>query len=129
MMAYKQLDVRRRHRDVVRWKRSGKRARNSWRLQHNSPAYRSLVVNKHFAKHEVAALEQSPYSPGLSPPDFLFFPLLKSCLKGQLFRERRGSLYKRDDSTDRVIEKWFPGMLPRALRPLAKVCHCTRELY
>jgi hypothetical protein len=34
----------------------------------------------------------------------------------------------KDESTDRDIEKWFPGMLPKALRTLAKVCNCPREL-
>jgi hypothetical protein len=35
---------------------------------------------------------------------------------------------KSDMSTDRGIEKWFPGMLPKALQMSEKVCHCPREL-
>jgi hypothetical protein len=45
-----------------------------------------------------------------------------------LIRKRWGSNCKRDESTDRGIEKWFPGMFPKALGTLEKVCHCLRKL-
>jgi hypothetical protein len=35
---------------------------------------------------------------------------------------------KINESTDRSIEKRFPETLPKALRTLAKVCDCPREL-
>jgi hypothetical protein len=38
---------------------------------------------KYLAKHNMTALENLPYSPDLSPPDFSFFPRLKTVLKGQ----------------------------------------------
>jgi hypothetical protein len=51
----------------------------------------------------------------------------KSVMKRERFGEPRESC-KSDDSTDRGIEKWFPGMLPKVLQRLAKACHCPRIL-
>jgi hypothetical protein len=45
-----------------------------------------------------------------------------------MIHERQGSHCKSDESTDRGIEKWFPGMLPKVLKPWAKVYNCSREL-
>jgi hypothetical protein len=36
---------------------------------------------KYLAKHNVKALQYSPYSPNLSLPDFFLFPRLKNVLK------------------------------------------------
>jgi hypothetical protein len=36
--------------------------------------------------------------------------------------ECQGSQWKGGDSTNRDIEKWFSGMIPKALRMMAKVC-------
>jgi hypothetical protein len=50
------------------------------------------------------------------------------CSERTMIPERRGSNCKGDESTDRDIANWFPGMLPKALRALAKVCHCPIKL-
>jgi hypothetical protein len=34
---------------------------------------------------------------------------------------------KSDKSTDRGVEKWFPGMIPKALGTLAEMCYCLKE--
>jgi hypothetical protein len=52
----------------------------------------------------------------------------KKCSEKPVIWEHWGSHWETDESTDRVIKKWFPGMLPRALRALAEVRHCPREL-
>jgi hypothetical protein len=50
------------------------------------------------------------------------------CSERITIRERRDSLCKSNESTDRGIENRFPRMPPKALRTLAKACHCPREL-
>jgi hypothetical protein len=45
----------------------------------------------------------------------------KMCSERTMIRERRGSHCKSSESTDRRIEKWLPGMLPKVLKTLAKV--------
>jgi len=58
----------------------------TWVLHHdNAPSHASLLVREFLAKQTVATLPQPPYSPDLAPPDFFFFPWLKSSLKGHHF--------------------------------------------
>jgi hypothetical protein len=47
-----------------------------------------------------------------------------------MVRDRRESHCKDDESTDIGIQGFhrFPGMLAKALRTLAEVCHCPGEL-
>jgi hypothetical protein len=71
----------------------------------------------------VTALEHPPYSPDLSPSDFILFLCLKWSERTMIFK-CQGSHHKSGESADKGIEKWFPGLLPKALRTLAKVCHC-----
>jgi hypothetical protein len=64
----------------------------------------------------VTALGYLPYSPDLPPPDFFLFPPRKSVLKGQRFSS--ADVTAKATSTDRGIEKWFPGLLPKKLYEL-----------
>ena len=49
----------------------------SWLLHHdNAPAHNALGILKFFAKNNIAALEQPPYSPDLAPCDLFLFPKL-----------------------------------------------------
>jgi hypothetical protein len=66
--------------------------------------------------------------PGLVTAQIFLFLQLKGVLK-RTIRECWGSHCKSNDSTDRVIKKWFPEMLPKVLQTLEKVCHCSRELF
>jgi hypothetical protein len=43
----------------------------------------------------------------------------RRCSERTTVRERRGSRCKNNKSTDRGVEKWFPGMLPKALRSVS----------
>jgi hypothetical protein len=52
----------------------------------------------------------------------------KKCSERTTIHVCQGSHCKSDKITDRGIEIWFPGMLSKALRTLAKVCHCPSEL-
>jgi hypothetical protein len=40
-----------------------------------------------------------------------------------MIHKHQGNERKSNEKTDRGIEKWFPGMLPKALQMLEKVCH------
>jgi hypothetical protein len=68
-----------------------------------------------------------PYSPDLSVPNFFLFPQFKIILKGQQVMSAKEVVAK-VTNTDIGIEKRFPGMLPKALQMLGKVCHCPKEL-
>ena len=57
----------------------------SWLLHHdNAPAYNPLL--EFFAKNNIAALEQPPYSPDLAPCDLFLFPRLKKSSNKLVFR-------------------------------------------
>jgi hypothetical protein len=62
--------------------------------------------------------------------DIDFFPVSFSEVYSERtrVREHRVSPNKTDESTDRSIEKWFPEMLPKALRTLARA-YSTQEKY
>ncbi|KAJ4451209.1 hypothetical protein ANN_02669 [Periplaneta americana] len=71
--------------DAVRRKRPEKWVENNWFLMHdNAPAHRAIIVKNFLARHNITALDHSPYSP-VSPPDYFLFPRLKSHLKGRRF--------------------------------------------
>jgi hypothetical protein len=74
-----------------------------------------LLVKKYFAKRNAMALEHPPYSLDLSLPDFFLFPGLINALKEQPITSTTKVTAKIDNSTDRDIEKWFPGKLPKTL--------------
>ena len=57
----------------------------SWVLhQDNAPAENALSVTTFLTKHKITVLEHPPYSPDLSAL-WLFFPKIKSALKGTKF--------------------------------------------
>jgi transposase len=59
----------------------------TWRLYHdNAPPHASLLIREFLAKQETIVVPQPPYSPDMAPADFLFFPKLKSSLKGRRFQ-------------------------------------------
>jgi hypothetical protein len=94
---------------------------NLW--QHLVP---KLKVKNYLTNYNVTAFEHPSYSSDLSPSDFFLFPLLKRFLKGQRF----ASAEEVTANATRAltgIEKLLPGMLPKALRILTKVCYCSRE--
>jgi len=53
-----------------------KRHSGNWILHHDSaPALRTVTTNEFLAKHNILSLPHPPYSPVLSPCDFLFLQL------------------------------------------------------
>jgi hypothetical protein len=48
------------------------------------------LVKKYFLMHNVMASEGLPHPPGLLPPDFVLFPLLKTVLKKQQLTSAEG---------------------------------------
>ena len=60
----------------------------TWLLHHdNAPAHNALGIREFLAKHNIAVLEQPPYSPDLAPCDFFLFPKLKKVIKGTRFQD------------------------------------------
>ena len=73
-------------REAVRRKRPQLWTNQNWVLHHdNAPAHSSFLVRNFLVKNETTVVPQPPYSPSLSPTDFLLFPKLKSTLKGRRF--------------------------------------------
>jgi len=51
----------------------------------NVPCHTAVFINKFLAEKTVPVVPQPPYSPDLSPCDFVLFPLFKNHLKGRHF--------------------------------------------
>ena len=65
------LEVLKRLREKVRWKRPELFANNSWILHRDiSPAHTTLYVREFLATKQKTVLEHSAYSPDLAPTDF-----------------------------------------------------------
>jgi len=72
--------------EAVRRKRPQLWTNQNWVLHHeNAQAQFSFLVRNFLVKNETTVAPQPPYSPTLSPTDFLLFPKLKSTLKGHRF--------------------------------------------
>ena len=58
----------------------------SWIFQHdNAPAHTSMLVGVFLGKNKTINMPQPPYSPDLVPADFIFFPKVKTSMKGNRF--------------------------------------------
>jgi len=80
------LEVLKRLREKVRWKRPVIFANNSWILHHNNaPAHAALSVREFLATKRITVLEHPAYSMDLVPSDFFLFPKIKEILKGRHF--------------------------------------------
>jgi hypothetical protein len=56
----------------------------TWMLHHkNVPCYTAISVNEFLARKGISVVPQPPYSPDLSPCDFLLFQKLKFHRKGR----------------------------------------------
>ncbi|GFV47205.1 hypothetical protein TNCV_1836171 [Trichonephila clavipes] len=53
--------------------------------QDNDPAPTALSVKKFLTSKNIIVMKHPLYSPDLAPCDFVFFPTVKSCLKGTHF--------------------------------------------
>ncbi|XP_070386292.1 histone-lysine N-methyltransferase SETMAR-like [Dermacentor albipictus] len=59
---------------------------HNWKLHHdNVLAHSAFIVTDYLVKAGVPTIPQPPYSLGLAPPDFFFFPRLKTPLKSKYF--------------------------------------------
>jgi hypothetical protein len=68
------INILHRLRGAVRRKRPEKWKNKGWfLLQDNAPAHQSVLV-KNFLANNVMTLENPPYSPDLTAPDFYLFP-------------------------------------------------------
>ena len=86
------IDISRRLRDAVCWKRPVKWRTDSWfLLRDNAPAHRSVLVKDFLANNNMTALEYPPYSLDLVTTDFYIFPQLISALKGRSCSESTDS--------------------------------------
>jgi hypothetical protein len=78
------VNIRRRLRDAVRWKRPEKWETNSWFLLiDNASAQRQVLFKEVSPKNHVTTLEHLPYSSGLASPDFYLFRRPKSAMEGR----------------------------------------------
>ena len=57
-----------------------------WFLLHdNALSHNATIVKQFLAQQKVTVLDHRPYSPDLAPPDYVWFPEVKSHLNEQLF--------------------------------------------
>jgi histone-lysine N-methyltransferase SETMAR len=57
-----------------------------WFLMHdNAPSYNATTVKQFLAQWKVTVIDHPPYSPDLTPADYILFRKVKSHLKGHLF--------------------------------------------
>ena len=71
-----------------------------WKLHHkNAPAHTAFVT-RFLAGSKLPTIPQSRYSPVVVPPDFFFFPRLKTSIKGHHF----GSVDKVKDACTKVLK-------------------------
>lgn len=62
------------------------KSKGSWSLLHdNAPGHKATIVKQFLHKKGVVLIEHPPYSPDLTPADFMLFPKLKSMIKGTKF--------------------------------------------
>jgi hypothetical protein len=59
-----------------------------FRLHDNTKPHTAVSVEQFLAKQGIPELNQPPYFPDLSPPDFFLFPKIKSMLKRRKFEDR-----------------------------------------
>ena len=80
------LEVLKRLREKVRWKRPELFASNLWVLHHdNPPVHTAMSAREFLASKQITVLEYPAYSPDLDPSDFSLFPKIKEILKGRHF--------------------------------------------
>ena len=93
----------------------------TWMLPHVTRQSPSMNF---WQKKNIPVVPQPPYSPDLSPCDFLLFPWLKNHLKGRHF----GTLdYIQKSVTDEL--KGIPALLRTMETTPPSLCSCPRELF
>jgi hypothetical protein len=113
----------------VRRKRPGNWARNSrFLLQDNAHAQWLFVVKKYVSMHNVTALEPPAMFSRLVTARLFPVSATENRSERATIREHPGSHFKSHASTGKVIEEWFPGMLPNAFTNVGKMCHDSWEL-
>jgi transposase len=119
--------VLRRMSENVRRRRPELWRKQTWTLyDDNAPSHTSVFTQQFLAKHKMAVIFQTPYSPDLAPCDFFLFPDMKLKLKGRRFdttEEIQGES-KRVLNTDR---KGLPGIVPKMDQTLGPVSTCGNE--
>ncbi len=74
-------------REAIRRKRLVIWKDNSYRLLHdNAPGHKANATVTRMIETDMHVVNHPPYSPDLAPADFWFFPLLKSKIRGRIFR-------------------------------------------
>jgi transposase len=53
----------------------------------NARPHTAVSIKQFLSKQGISELNNPPYSPDLSPPDFFLFPKIKSTLKGRKFED------------------------------------------
>ena len=86
------LEVLKRLREKVRWKRPELFANNSWILHHdNATAHTALSVREFLATKQITVLEHAASSPDIAPSDFFLFPKIKELSKVSHFDDIRSN--------------------------------------
>ena len=81
------VEVLKRLRENVQWKRRDQWRNNTWLLLHeNAPAHSALLTRRFLTDNNMNVVPHILYSPDLAPSDIFYFPNLKMKLKGRKFQ-------------------------------------------
>ena len=120
--------------EIVRRKRPEKWRDGYWILQHdNVLTHTSQIVQEFLAKNGTALFQQPPYSPDLSPSDFLLFPRIKNVLIGQRFEAteviKRNSKKTLIDIPKEEFTKFFQQWQQRWANCVVAEGNCVEDIY
>ena len=87
----------------------------------NAPAHSVAIIRQFLTQKQVATLNQPPYSPDLSPPDYFLFPKVKLQLKGARFDTIEGIQEAVTDHLNKISTEDFSNAMKK-LETRANLC-------
>ena len=121
-------DIIHRLRDAVRKQHPAK-----WRnislfiFRYNAPAHRSVLFKVFLTKSNVTTLEHLPYSPDMSPADFICSLHCDLHCNGDAIMKLLTSI-RMQRRAEKALTKWPPGLFSTPLQSLEEVYICTSEI-
>ena len=111
------VEVLKRLRENVRWKRLDQWRNNTWLLHHNkAPAHAALMTRRFLIDNNMTVVPHPPYSPDLVPRDIFYFQKWKWSWRGEDFRRCR-KFKQSHRRPEHATRKWLPRMLQKLAAP------------
>ncbi|CAH2016515.1 unnamed protein product [Acanthoscelides obtectus] len=78
--------------------------------QHNASSHTAQKTRQYLTEENVELLDHPPYSPDLSPNDFVTFPKIKNRLRSQRFQSPEEAVDAFKNAWKKCFENWFKRM-------------------